>query len=104
MFARLLVIVIAAGATGLGVLTLRQQQLRAGHELAQARLELMQAEERIRRVRVRIAEQTSPENVRLLGDALGELVPARPRDSGQNEPPAWLMPGGQDLPRDQDAT
>ncbi len=77
MFARLLVIVIAAGSTALGVLTLRQQQLRAGHELAQARLELMRTEERIRRVRAEIAERTSPENVRLLGDVLGELVPAR---------------------------
>ena len=80
MFLRLLVIVIAGGLTGLGVLTLRQQQLRAGHELAQARLELMKIEERTRRVRAVIAQQTSPENVRLLGDALGELVPARPGD------------------------
>lgn len=86
MFARLLLIVIAAGSTGLAVLTLRQQQLRAGHELAQARLDLMQAEERIRRVRAEIAELTSPEHVRLLGDALGRLVPARPAE--RDPPPA----------------
>ena len=72
------------------------------HEF-QARLELMQAEERIRRVRTRIAEQTSPENVRLLGDALGELVPARPLDFEQVEPDPRLLPGDGRL-RDQDAT
>lgn len=104
MFARLLVIVIAGGLTGLGVLTLRQQQLRAGHELAQARLEMMKIEERVRRVRAEIAQQTSPEKVRLLGDVLGELVPARPGDFDRPAQSPWDHQPPQAHATAQDAT
>lgn len=77
MFARVLVIVLSLTATAVALLALRQGEHRAGHELARARLDIMELEGVRRRLRAQIAQETSPERVRLLADVLGDLAPAR---------------------------
>jgi len=74
--AKVLLIVLGIGACGLWTLSLRQGQLRAGHDLAQARLDLVRIDERIRDVRARIAVRTSPEEISVLAGELRAMVPA----------------------------
>lgn len=96
MFARVLVIVLSLTATGVALLALRQAEHRAGHELARARLDIMELEGLRRRLRAEIARETSPERVRLLADVLGDLAPASPnvRSPEGNAPGAPSRGGG----------
>lgn len=80
MFARVLVMVLSLTATGVALLAIRHGEHYAGYELARARLDSMEVEAVRRRLRAQIAQETSPEHVRLLAEVLGELGPAMADD------------------------
>ena len=78
MFLRLaLVILVAAGLLGV-ILSARAQQLQLASELAQARLRIRDADEKLWRLRGVIADRVTPGQVRILAasSGIGPLAPA----------------------------
>lgn len=67
VFAKLVALILVLGASGGGLLAMRQSRLQSAHELAAARLRMREHEERLLRLRTEIIEETTPA-------AVGELV------------------------------
>ncbi|MBX3363543.1 MAG: hypothetical protein KF866_02150 [Phycisphaeraceae bacterium] len=75
MLAKMMVLIVSAGACGAGVLALRQARLEAARELAESRLRVMAVEEQLARVRADIARRLHPANLHQMSETLGPLTP-----------------------------
>ena len=71
MFVKLIVLILALGSTGIGVLSVRQSQLVASNETTQSRMRSRELSQRSMELRAQIAEQITPDQIRaMLGDEL----------------------------------
>jgi cell division protein FtsL len=75
VFAKLVVLIVALAACACGLLCLRQMRTQAAHELAEARLRVLQRDNEFWRLRSRIAAKVTPEHVEQLA---GRLMPLKP--------------------------
>lgn len=78
MVAKLAVLIVALGACACGLLMMRHQRAQAAHELATARLRIVETEARLWRLRSEIAQRVTPEEVARLSSSLGPLQPLTP--------------------------
>ena len=69
MFIKLVVMILVCGSSGVGLLSVRQSRLQAGHEMAEARHRCLRLEEQAGEIRSRIAQACTPERVVELIDA-----------------------------------
>ncbi len=69
MFVKLIVLIVALGSTGVGVLSVRQSRLVASNEMTQSRLRSRQLTQRSMELRAQIAQNITPDQIRaMLGD------------------------------------
>lgn len=76
MFVKFVALILVFGATGIGVLSVRQSRLQAVHEMAEARQRTLQSNEQAGEIRSLIVRSCTPQRVHALMDAQGEFVPA----------------------------
>lgn len=76
MFAKLVVVILCLGAVAATLLALRQQRIQAMHELAESRLRLRAADERLWLLRAEIARRLAPEELEARIASAGGMVPA----------------------------
>ena len=76
MFVKLILLILALGSTGVGVLSVRQSRLIASNEMTQARMRSRDLDRRSMELRAQIARSVTPDQLRaLLGDEVdGSLV------------------------------
>lgn len=94
MFAKLVVLIVSLAACACGLLCLRQMRTQAAHELAEARLRVLQRDNEFWRLRSRIAAKVTPEHVESLAAKLVPLKPVTPDTT-----PSALAGPVQDQPR-----
>lgn len=75
MFAKLALLVLSIGACACVLLATRQLRIETANDLADARLRLMQRDNELWRVRAQIAARVTPERVREMASAVGEMQP-----------------------------
>lgn len=76
MFAKLVVLILVFGASGVGVLSVRQSRLQAVHDMAESRHRIRQLQEQAGEIRTLIARSCTPQRVhRMLADS-GYYTPA----------------------------
>lgn len=78
MFAKLCVIITAAGLCGANLLTLRHERMQAQSELMQCQLRIKQQDERLWMLRARIAARITPPSIQSLTAGMIELHPITP--------------------------
>ena len=76
MFAKFVVLILVFGATGIGVLSVRQSRLQAVHEMAESRHRILQLDEKAGEIRTLIVKSATPQRVHRMLDAHGNFVPA----------------------------
>lgn len=84
MFAKLLVIILAAGAIASALLVLRQQKVETIHEISRAYHRQREAERTLWTLQAEIARRTRPESLRELLRSQGldwRPIPAVPADA-----------------------
>jgi hypothetical protein len=92
VFAKLAVVIVAAGAIGCALLALRQQRYQMASELTVAQLRINALDERLWQLRADVAKRVTPREVEKLVNTLGPLRPmvdAVPSAEGDE----WIMPG-----------
>lgn len=95
MFAKLLVIVVALGATACILLVNRQQRLDIAHEMSIAHRQTLRNERAIVELQRQIASACTPEQIRLAKNDLKlqwEPIPARPTTFMASAPGAAPSP------------
>lgn len=75
MFAKLVALVVCIAACACTLLATRQARVQAAHELADARLRVMQRDNDLWRTRADIASLVTPEHVRIMAAGLGPMQP-----------------------------
>jgi hypothetical protein len=75
VFAKVAVLIVCIGLCACALLAARQMRTQAAHELAEARLRLMQRDNELWRLRARIASKVTPEHVQMLATRLNSLKP-----------------------------
>jgi hypothetical protein len=88
MFAKLLVIVIAVGATACALLVNRQQRIATFHEMSLIHRRLLEHERTLWEMRSELAQKCRPTQVRLAMQKLNEQwtpIPAAPLPATQNK-------------------
>lgn len=68
MFVKLIVLIMALGSTGVGVLSVRQSRLVASNEMTQSRLRSRELSQRAMELRAQIAQRISPDQLNLMLD------------------------------------
>lgn len=68
MFVKLIVLIVALGSTGVGVLSVRQSRLVASNEMTQSRMRSRQLTQRSMELRAEISQRITPDQIR---DMLG---------------------------------
>ncbi len=96
MFLKIVVVILALGATGAGLLVARHQRTQAAHELAAARLRILEADKKLASLRATIASMVSPDDIAQMVDELGETVPLLGQRYG-----APGVPGGEQADESQ---
>ncbi|TVQ63125.1 MAG: hypothetical protein EA378_02200 [Phycisphaerales bacterium] len=91
MFAKLVVTILACGACGGALLSVRHARLQAAHEMAEARLRIRHHERDLQRMRAEISMRITPEQVEAMSVMLGPLQSAVPEGCAP-APPAWWLP------------
>lgn len=76
MFAKFVVLILVFGATGIGVLSVRQSRLQSVHEMAESRHRALQLNEQAGEIRTLIVRSCTPQRVHGLIESHGEFVPA----------------------------
>lgn len=92
MFGKSVLLIVAVGLSGAGLLALRQARIQAASELAAARLQIAGIERELQRVRAQIADRIAPAEVAAMIDRSQQLASVvGPRIEGPAEPfvPAW---------------
>tara|TARA_R110002096_G_scaffold173781_5_gene348529 strand:+ start:172687 stop:173085 length:399 start_codon:yes stop_codon:yes gene_type:complete len=75
MFVKLIVLILALGSTGVGVLSVRQARLETSNEMTQSRLRSRELTQRSMELRAQIAERITPDQIRaMLGDQLNNSM------------------------------
>jgi hypothetical protein len=75
VFAKVAVLILCIGLGACALLAARQMRTQAAHELAEARLRLMQRDNELWRLRAAIAARVTPERVQQLATKLSSLKP-----------------------------
>ena len=71
MFVKLILLILALGSTGVGVLSVRQSRLIASNEMTQARMRSRDLDRRTMELRAQIARSVTPDRLRaILGDEI----------------------------------
>jgi len=71
MFVKLIVLILALGSTGVGVLSVRQSRLVASNEMTQARMRTRDLDRRSMELRAQIAASITPDQIRaMIGDQI----------------------------------
>ena len=71
MFVKLIVLILALGSTGVGVLSVRQSRLVASNEMTQARMRSRDLDRRSMELRAQIASSITPDQIRaMIGDEI----------------------------------
>ncbi len=78
MFAKCLAIILTLGACACVLLAARQARIRAAHDLAEARLRIVQRDQELWKLRASIAANVTPQRVQRLASALTPLRPIVP--------------------------
>ncbi len=110
MFVKLILLILALGSTGVGVLSVRQSRLIASNEMTQARMRSRDLDRRTMELRAQIARSVTPDQLRaILGDEIdASMVDETQRridllDPVQPEPAPVVMPEELNvLPLDED--
>ncbi len=76
MFAKFVVLILVFGATGVGVLSVRQSRLQSVHEMAESRHRSLQLSEKAGEIRTLIVRACTPQRIHALLETHGEFVPA----------------------------
>lgn len=94
MARKIAALIVVAAVTAAALLSMRQQRLRAAHELAEAHQRAVEHRHRVWRLRAEIARRTTPDRIALLVERSQQrLVEASPRAEmlRDSEPPALAM-------------
>lgn len=78
MFAKVVAIILSLGACAGVLLAARQARIQAAHDLAEARLRIVQRDQELWKFRARIATHVTPDRVQRLAAALTPLRPIVP--------------------------
>ena len=76
MFAKLVVLILVFGASGIGVLSVRQSRLQAVHEMAESRQRIRQLDEQAGEIRTMIMQSCTPQRVHSMIDGRDGFSPA----------------------------
>ncbi len=76
MFAKFVVLILVFGASGIGVLSVRQSRLQAVHEMAESRHRIRQLDEQGGEIRTMIVRSCTPQRVHQLLRDRGYYTPA----------------------------
>lgn len=82
MFAKAVVLVLALGACGCTLLSMRQARLQAASQLVQVQLKVRQQDEQLWKLRTRIGAAVTPDHVREMAAGIGPLRPLWPARPG----------------------
>ncbi len=75
MFVKLIVLILALGSTGVGVLSVRQSRLVASNEMTQARMRSRDLDRRSMELRAQIAASITPDQIRaMIGDEIDSAM------------------------------
>ncbi len=105
MFGKLIIVILAVGATGAALLDLRQRRTETIHQISKCYRQMAQTRYDLWRSRSRVAEQLEPKRLReLIARAQLTLEPVA-CGSTCNPPPSWptfaaadRSPGTSDIP------
>lgn len=75
MFGKCVLVILAVGVTGCALLALRQSRLQAASEMVRIQLDIRNQDEELWLLRTQIAQQITPEQVRLMMSDVGPLKP-----------------------------
>lgn len=73
MFAKLVVLILVFGASGIGVLSVRQSRLQSVHEMAESRHRIRRFDEQAGEIRSMIAKSCTPQRVHAMIDDRGSF-------------------------------
>lgn len=76
MLAKLVVLILVFGASGIGVLSVRQSRLQSVHEMAESRHRIRRLDEQAGEIRSMIVKSCTPERVHAMIDDRGSFKPA----------------------------
>lgn len=76
MFAKLVILILVFGGSGMGLLSVRQSRIQAVHEMAEARHRVLRLDEQGGEIETLIARSCTPERIHQLLDRYGEFQPA----------------------------
>ena len=75
MFVKLIVLILALGSTGIGVLSVRQSRLVASNEMTQSRLRARVLDQKSMELRMQIAQSVTPDQIRaMLGQEIDSTM------------------------------
>ncbi len=75
MFVKLIVLILALGSTGIGVLSVRQSRLVASNEMTQSRLRARVLDQKSMELRMQIAQSVTPDQIRaMLGQEIDSVM------------------------------
>lgn len=75
MFAKLAVLILSLALGACILLAVRQMRIQSVHELAAARLRILEADARLWKLRARVAERVTPQNIEVMASRLGKMKP-----------------------------
>lgn len=87
MFGKCVLVILAVGVTGCALLALRQSRLQAASEMVRIQLDIRNQDEELWLLRTQIAQQITPEQVRLMMSDVGPLKPINTAASSTDAPP-----------------
>ncbi len=81
MHAKIALVIVSMAACGLALVAMRQLRAQTAHELAAARLRIVEADAQLLRVRAEIASRVSPSSIAEMAIDLGPIKPVVPGPS-----------------------
>lgn len=75
MFSKLAVLILSLALGACILLAARQMRIEAVHELASARLRILEADARLWKLRARIAEEVTPQHIEQMAAQFGAMQP-----------------------------
>lgn len=75
MFAKIVVLILCLGACASGLLVARHRSVQAAHELAAARLRIIESDAKLAELRAEIAARVTPQQVSGMAESIGETSP-----------------------------
>lgn len=100
MFAKVVAVILSLGFCACVLLAARQARIQGAHDLAEARLRIIQRDQELWKLRARIAARVTPDRVQRLATALTPLRPIVPDARvALTEPRTRLVRGGAEARR-----